>query len=275
MKKGLSILLIVFTLLALSSCAGASDGLIDAETNDSEENSSVTIHESPDKYTWYIKNYVGKNCASIGYTSLGGDRMDSYGAGVLQLIFVTPDGTYLDIESDDILKQYTVTGQNLAPNTEMKLTFDKDSDGNEYDNLVATKSFEEIVLSVKKVGSLKSNTLNLTPINPSPDKYTRYISDYVGRNLANCGYTSLGGDRMDQYGAGIIKLVMVPDDGSFIDPEDEESLKNYVVTGQNVSPNTELKLVFDTDDQGVEYDNLVKSQNIEEIELTVKPISNT
>lgn len=36
--------------------------------------------------------------------------MDSYGAGVLQLIFVTPDGTYLDIESDDILKQYTVTG---------------------------------------------------------------------------------------------------------------------------------------------------------------------
>ena len=92
---------------------------------------SVTIKQSPDKYTWYIKNYVGKNCASFGYTSLGGKRMDHYGAGYIELVLVTPDGAYIDIETDDDLKQYVVTAQNLAPNTELKYTFDKDNDGNE------------------------------------------------------------------------------------------------------------------------------------------------
>ena len=53
----------------------------------------IKIKDSPDKYTWYIKNYVGKNCASFGYTSLGGDRMDHYGASYLELIFLTEDGS--------------------------------------------------------------------------------------------------------------------------------------------------------------------------------------
>ena len=75
-----------------------------------------------------------------------------------------------------------------------------------------------------------------------------------------------------QNGAGYIKFVIVSDDGSFIDPEDTELLKNYVITGQSVSPNTELKYVFSTDSEGNEYDSLVQSQNIEEIEITVKPV---
>ena len=57
-------------------------------------------------------------------------------------------------------------------------------------------------------------------------------------------------------------------------PVDTELLKNYVITGQSVSPNTELKYVFSTDSEGNEYDNLVQSQNIEEIEITVKPVGN-
>ena len=40
----------------------------------------------------------------------------------------------------------------------------------------------------------------------------------------------------------------------------------------NDAPNTELKYVFDTDEAGNEYENLVQSQNIEEIEITVKPV---
>ena len=76
---------------------------------------------------------------------------------------------------------------------------------------------------------------------------------------------------MARYGAAVITLVIVPDDGSFVDPKDEKTLKSYVVTGQNVSPNTELKLEFETDSNGKEYDNLVALQNIEEIELNVKP----
>ena len=77
---------------------------------------------------------------------------------------------------------------------------------------------------------------------------------------------------MDRYGAGYIKFVIVSDDGAFIDPEDTELLKSYVITGQSIAPNTELKFVFATDSEGIEYENLVSSQNIEEIELTVKPI---
>ena len=84
------------------------------------ENAAVTINPSPDKYTWYINNYVGKNCATIGYTSIGGDRMDTYGAGYIELIYVSPDGSYIDIEDEDALKEYVITGQNLAPNTEIK-----------------------------------------------------------------------------------------------------------------------------------------------------------
>lgn len=233
---------------------------------------SVTVKQSPDKYTWYIKNYVGKNCASFGYTSMGGDRMDHYGAGYIELVLVTPDGAYIDIETNDDLKQYVVTAQSIAPNTELKYTFELDEEGNEYENLVSWQNYEEIVLCVKKVGSSEETSLGLTEIYPSPDKYTWYIRDYTGRNLASCGYLSMGGKRMDHYGAGYIRFVITSDDGTFIDPQDTELLKNYVITGQSVAPNTELQYVFETDSDGNEYENLVRSQNLEEIELTVKPV---
>ena len=77
---------------------------------------------------------------------------------------------------------------------------------------------------------------------------------------------------MHKYGAACIKLVIIADDGSYIDPEDTDTLKNYVVTSQNVAPNTELKLTLETDGDGEEYDNLVETQTIEEIELNVKAI---
>lgn len=288
MMKKLMVLVVIVSVL-LSACgAGQTEETTTAETETTEETTEsetseetdasanslshtpVTINPSPDKYTWYIKDYVGKNCASIGYTSLGGDRMDSYGAGLIELIYVSVDGTYIDIESDDVLQQYYVIAQSLAPNTELKLGFSTDSEGNEYENLVNWQSFEEIVLSVTKVGDTDSGSPSLTAINPSPDKYTWYVDDYVGRNLANAGYTSLGGDLLDTYGQTTIELIIVASDGSFVDPSDSESLKNYVVTGQNISPNTEVDLVFTKDSEGNEYENLVESQNIEEIELYVE-----
>lgn len=270
MKKIISILLLVTLMLSLVAC-GSQTVTNNAETVEKESTQSpITVKSSPDKYTWYIKDYVGKNCASLGYTSMGGDRMDEYGEAIVELIFVTEDGSYVDYETEDTLKGYVVTGQNISPNSEMKLTFEKDSKGVEYDNLVDSQTYEEIVLSVAKVGS--KNKMSLTEIKPSPDKYTWYIADYVGRNLSNCGYTSMGGDRRVEYGEANLKLIIIPEDGSFIEPDDAEILKSYVVTSQNVAPNTELKLVFDKDSNGVEYSNLVDSQNIEEIELYVKKI---
>ena len=277
-KKLLALLLGIVMILTFAACSkNHSDGSAENQSSDDIVNdTAVAINTSPDKYTWYIKNYVGKNCASIGYTAMSGKRMDRYGEGLVELVFVSPDGSYVDVESEDVLKEYSVVKQNIAPNTVLKLVFDKDGAGNEYDNLVASQSYEEIVLCVKKNSAKEQKPIDLTEIKPSPDKYTWFIADYVGRNLASCGYTSMSGNFMHKYGAGLVKLIIVADDGSYVDPEDTEALKNYVVTGQNISPNTELKLTFDKDSDGIEYDNLVESQNIEEIELTVKRLtSNT
>ena len=82
MKRAISLLLvIVMTTIALAGCDSKSENPAGNANSKQPTDESITIKNSPDKYTWYIKNYVGKNCASIGYTSMGGDRMDHYGAG--------------------------------------------------------------------------------------------------------------------------------------------------------------------------------------------------
>lgn len=236
------------------------------------QHTPVTIKSSPNKYTWYIQDYVGRNAASIGYTSLGGDRLERYGAGVLEFIFITEDGTYLDYEDENMLRQYIVVDQNLKPNTEMKLTFQKDSKGKEYESLVDYQSIESIDLLVRRLdGKMNGEAVKaeMTAIKVSPDKYTWYMRNYVGRNAAAIGYTSLGGKRMDAYGEGYIRLNLIADDGAYIDPSNFEQLKQYVVTRQDVAPNTAIRLTFMKDSKGKEYSNLVQSQNYESITLYV------
>lgn len=114
------------------------------------------------------------------------------------------------------------------------------------------------------------NKSDIIEIKPSPDKYTWYIKNYVGKNCASFGDT--WGSRYDKYGKAKVNFVFVTEDGSFVDPWADESLKQYVVTAQSIKPNTELKLVFKTNDDGTEGDT-VASQNIEEIELYVKRIA--
>ena len=236
----------------------------------------VAVNPSPDRYTWYIQDYVGRNAAGFGYTSLGGDRLEKYGAGYLEFIFVTEDGMYIDIEDEALLQKYIVTGQNLAPNTEMKYVFRKDSNGKEYSNLIDFQSVRLIDLTVKRMdGTIAGDPVafELIPINPSPDKYTAYIRNYVGKNVASFGYTSLGGDRRDKYGAGNIKFNFVADDGAYLDPENMDILKQYVVTAQDVAPNSEMKLVFRKDSKGNEYDNLIDSQTYQTITLYVHKLN--
>lgn len=234
----------------------------------------VSIHPSPDKYTWYIQDYVGRNVAGFGYTSMGGNRMERYGQGYLKFIFVTEDGTYLDIEDEEMLKQYVVAGQSPEPNTEMKIAFETDSDGEEYDFLVDYQSIGEIDLLVRRIDGTVGEPVGaeLVAIEPSPDKYTWHIKNYVGKNLATFGYTSIGEDRMDEYGHARLKLVLVTDDGSYIEPTDEEMLKQYYVTSQDIAPNSEMRLTFMTDSDGEEYSNLVESQTYKSITLYVKKL---
>lgn len=145
MKKVISLL---FAALMMSAAlVGCGSVATDVER---PSEPTVAIKNSPDKYTWYIKSYVGKNCASIGYASLGGDRMDEYGNWYIKLVLVTPDGAYIDIETDDDLKQYVVTGQSLAPNTELTYTFSTDSEGNEY-SFAKSQNIKEIELTVEPI----------------------------------------------------------------------------------------------------------------------------
>ena len=48
-----------------------------------------------------------------------------------------------------------VTRQDVAPNSVIRLTFMKDSKGNEYSNLVQSQSYESITLYVHKLKTAK------------------------------------------------------------------------------------------------------------------------
>lgn len=256
----------VLALTVVACGGGAGDHSI--ISNGAQAQESVTINASPDKYTWYVKSYVGMNAASVGYEALDGFRHDAYGAGNLKVIYVDGDGTYIDPGNEEQLKEYVVTGQSIEPNTEIKYTFEVDSEGEEYDNLVNFQTIEEIVLSVSKVDE-GGGAPELTAIQASPDKHTHYVRDYVGRNLAECGYLSLSGNLTDAYGHGYVFFDIAADDGSFIDPADEAALAGYMVTSQSVEPNTAIELTYSTDSNGNEYSNLVSEQSIRSITLNV------
>lgn len=69
---------------------------------------SITVRESPDKYTWYVKNYIDKNLGNIGYTSLGDDRRDYYGKYPMLLSVISTDGTYVNVSDSEAIKNYVV-----------------------------------------------------------------------------------------------------------------------------------------------------------------------
>lgn len=273
MKK-IKIFLAVLGMAFVLTACGKGNSSSSAVSSQTEQNHKPKATKaSPDKYTWYIKDYVGRNAASFGYEAMSGYRIDQYGDGTIKIVFVNEDGSYIDVSKEE-LKKYKVIAQNIKPNTEMKYTFSKDSKGREYDGLIDSQTFEEIVLAVKQVKDPDNRDVSLKEIKASPDKHTWYVRDYVGRNLASCGYVALDGHLRDAYGESTISFVMIADDGSYVDVSDEKSLRKYVVTKQSISPNTKLQLQFEKDSKGREYDSLIDSQNIEEIELYVKQTDN-
>lgn len=277
MRKSTLLALLTTFALILSACGSAMVSPTNqneiaqntqSETGELTERSEP-IKQSTDKNLSYIKNYTGKNLATIGYVSLGGDFRDKYGATTVELIPVTADGSYIDFESEDVLKQYKVANQSVKPNTELRMDFKKDDQGAET-GTVSYQNIEEILLHVTETSG-KYEKIEFTPITISPDKYTWYISDYTGRNLASSGYNSLGGDFRSKYGDGSLKIVIITDDGSFVDTENEDELRNYIVTGQNIAPNTELKYTFATGPDGEER-TFPDTQTVNEIELTVRSL---
>lgn len=119
------------------------------KTGDASEASEPTeITPSPNKETQYIKDYVGRNLMSFGYTSLGGDRFDTYGSDDqrLKLVLVDESGAPVDPEMGSALQYYSVTAQSIEPNTEMNFIYSPDDEGNEE---VSSQSIDTIQLTVK------------------------------------------------------------------------------------------------------------------------------
>ena len=225
--------------------------------------------ESGVTHTEAIKNYVGMNAASVGYTGGSGIRYDSYGDHTIAVAFVAPDGAYVDPENDELLKQYVVTGQNLEAGSDVVFTAYKTKSGlstiyGDY------QSQDEVVLAVTKVGE-PEDEVNLVPTESAPDKYTRYVKNYVGRNLASCGYIAMGGFLADYYGEAYVRFGIAAEDGSYVDVEDKNSVSQYMVVGQSVEPNTEFHLSFEKNPDGTEKDD-TPSPSLTNITLTVAPL---
>ncbi|MBQ1468760.1 MAG: hypothetical protein IIZ27_09820 [Solobacterium sp.] len=278
MKKILKLVFVVFVFI-MYGCGTAEkkdtnvskpEKTPKTETKETQQkNETFVLNASPDKYTQYVNKYIGMNAANVGYTSLGGDRLDEIGDAYLKIVFVTEDGSYVGQLDEDNLKNYVVINQNIKPNTEVKLEYEKYSDGKE-SSIVSFQTYETIDLAVKKV---KDNvTIDLMEIMPSPDKYTHYIRNYVGKNLASVGYESLGGDYLDEYGEGTLELVIASDDGSYVDYTDEEILKQYVVIDQSIEPNSEMKYEYMKYSDGKES-TIVDNQTYSSITLYVRTVT--
>ena len=278
MKRILKLICVVFVFIMYGCGTDAKKEISPSKPSDTpkpektetqQEKETFVRKASPDKYTQYVNKYIGMNAASVGYTSLGGDRLDAIGDAYLRIVFVTADGSYAGELEEDNLKNYVVIGQNIQPNTEIKFEYDKYSDGKE-SSIVSFQTYETIDLAVKKIK--EDVSVDLVEILPSPDKYTYYIRNYVGKNLASVGYESLGGDYLDRYGDGTLELVLVSDDGSYIDFTDEEILKQYVVTDQSILPNSEMKYEYMKYSSGEET-SIVDSQTYPSIMLYVRTVT--
>ena len=106
----------------------------------------VPIKASPDRYTFYVRSYVGRNLASVGYLSHGGELMDDYGHGSVILHVTLEDGSEIDPGDRDRMSRYVVTGQSVEPNTEITVEYEKNVSGEEYRTLIAAQSITEVTL---------------------------------------------------------------------------------------------------------------------------------
>ena len=219
--------------------------------------------------TYEIRNYVGRNAATIGKEE-SGYQVDEYGSGELRIVFVTENGMFLLPANSELKKEYVVVAQNIPEKTSINIVHLTDSWGKPYSSLVDYQSYEEIILYVAPIGE---TTYTPTFVEPQPalDRHKFYVRDYVGKNAATFGAYS-SNVRIDKYGAGQLKITFSTADGSFVDSADINELKKYVVVAQSITANTELQLEYEKDSKGKEYDTLIASQNYEQIELTVEKL---
>lgn len=268
---GIIVIAVIFVAVRRAGDSTGSGGIGNSKSELPVIQELVT-DESEGIYAYSVRNYVGKNAASIG-TQSGDYKVEEYGSGELRIIFVTEDGLLLSPNDAELLKNYTVVGQNISSGSPVAVVHKRDSSGDPYDSLVAFQSYDEIVLFVAPVGNNSYVPDFVEPL-PTMDRHIYYIREYTGRNAAAFGSYS-GDKRIDSYGVGEVTIEFTSEDGSFVDASDINLLKQYVVTGQDIEANSELTFVYKTDSSGHEYDSLIKSQSHQVISLTVRKLDDS
>lgn len=274
--NGISLIISLICVIIFLAVYGIGSLMVSNSEKDSLVDQALESNEITDVnkgiYTYEIRNYVGKNVASIG-KSQDNYLVDEYGSGELRIVLVTENGIIITGEDNVLRKDYTVVDQSIPAGSKITMVHLRDSSGDPYSNLVDYQSYDEIILFVAPIGNT-SYKPSYTAILPTLDRHTYHIRDYVGRNTASFG-NYCDNDRIDEYGEGKLRISFATEDGSYVDFKNENILKCYIVTGQDIKANTELKLEYETDSRGKEYNNLIRSQNYEEITLTVKRLDNT
>lgn len=227
------------------------------QTPASENNNSV-VDDGLDRVEVTVNDYVGLNLESCGYTSMGGDRRDYCADTNLLLVLVSTDGSYVNPNDKQQLREYRVVAQTPAAGTPFSIvTYGEEKN----------KGYEEIILFVTKDAAGEDSIPTVESVNASPNRETHYLRDYTGRTLENVGYVAMNGNRYDTYGPdGLIQIVVLDANGQVAEIDDEH-YEYYIVTDQNVAPNTELSFTYATDDDG---DDEAIDQSLKVLEITVE-----
>lgn len=156
----------------------------------------MQTNPSTSRRTHYVRDYVGRNAASIG-REYGRDRIDQYCHGELTIEFTTRDGTYVDFMDVITLRQYVVVDQDIAPNTELTYAYSTWSNGSETDS-VDYQNYETITLTVEK---LDDDVISMMPVmtpeptaEPEPERAQFELEYEVDQddNAIITGYTGTG-----------------------------------------------------------------------------------
>lgn len=103
-----------------------------------------------DRHKAVVPDLVGQNASQVGYESISGAFYVSITNGIvrLPLKFKAPDGEAI---TKDNAKNYKVVSQEPKANTVFDVSYVKDENGKEYDNLVETTGVQSITLTVEKI----------------------------------------------------------------------------------------------------------------------------
>lgn len=145
-----------------------------------------SINPSPNKTIQYVRDYKGRTLEDVGYTSMGGKRIDRYGPkGYVQISIVDEDGQKIDPKKTDDFIYYCVVDQDIKPNTEITFYYSNDKCTSQTIDII------QITVTKSEVGqaTLKALAAEEEKLRATGDLKDLYQGTYeVGKDLSSGNY---------------------------------------------------------------------------------------